>query len=127
MGDIATVDEEGFYYLVDRKKDMIISGGENVYPAEVDDVLARHPKVLQVAVIGVPDDKWGEAVKAIIVPRPEVEISEAEIIAYAKQNLAGYKCPKSVEFWKELPISPAGKILKREIRAKYWKEEAVKI
>lgn len=127
VGDMAKKDEEGFYYIVDRKNDMIISGGENIYPTEIDDLLSKHPKVASVAVIGVPDEKWGEAVKAVIVPKEGVEISEKEIIAFAKENLAGYKCPKSVEFHQSLPVNPTGKILKRKIREKYWEGSEVKI
>ncbi|MBW1785785.1 MAG: long-chain-fatty-acid--CoA ligase [Deltaproteobacteria bacterium] len=127
VGDMAKVDEEGFYYIVDRKNDMIISGGENIYPTEIDDALAKHPKVQQVAVIGVPDEKWGEAVKAIIISEPGVEVTEAEIIAFSKEHLAGYKCPKSVEFWDSLPTNPTGKILKRVIREKYWEDHEAKI
>jgi long-chain acyl-CoA synthetase len=127
VGDMATVDEEGFYYIVDRKNDMIISGGENIYPTEIDDVLSKHPKIIQAAVIGVPDEKWGEAVKAVIVCKPGEELTAAEVIAFCKQHLAGYKCPKTVEFWKDLPMNPMGKILKREIRNRYWKGEEAKI
>ncbi|MBU2552585.1 MAG: long-chain-fatty-acid--CoA ligase [Proteobacteria bacterium] len=127
VGDMAMMDEEGFYYIVDRKHDMIISGGENIYPTEIDDLLAKHPKVQQVAVVGVPDTKWGEAVKAVIVPAAGAEVTEQEIIAYCKENLAGYKCPKSVDFWEALPLNPMGKILKREIRSKYWQDREVKI
>jgi len=127
VGDMATVDEEGYYYIVDRKADMIISGGENIYPTEIDDLLSKHRKVLQAAVIGVPHEKWGEAVKAVIVPQPGQEVTEAEIIAYCKQHLAAYKCPKSVEVVETVPTSPTGKILKREIRTKYWEGHDVKI
>jgi len=121
VGDMAKVDEEGYYYIVDRKHDMIISGGENVYPTEIDDLLSKHPKILQAAVIGVPDEKWGEAVKAVVVPMPGEELTEGQVIAYCKEHLAGYKCPKSVDFRDSLPVNPMGKILKREIRKKYWK------
>jgi len=127
VGDMAMRDKEGFYYIVDRKNDMIISGGENIYPTEIDDLLSKHPKVQAVAVIGVPDEKWGEAVKAVIVPKPGEQPTEEEIIAYAKENLAGYKCPKSVEFWDELPVNPMGKILKRKIREKFWEGHEAKI
>lgn len=127
VGDMARMDEDGFYYIVDRKNDMIISGGENIYPVEVDDMLAKHPKVEAVAVIGVPDEKWGEAVKAVIVPKPGERPTEDEIIAYAKENIAGYKCPKSVEFWESLPVNPTGKILKRQIREKFWEKCESKI
>jgi acyl-CoA synthetase (AMP-forming)/AMP-acid ligase II len=127
VGDMATVDEEGFYYIVDRKNDMIISGGENIYPTEVDDLLSKHPKIFQAAVIGVPDEKWGEAVKAVIVCKPGKKLTAAEVIAYCKQHLAGYKCPKTVDFWEALPVSHTGKILKREIRSRYWKGQEAKI
>jgi long-chain acyl-CoA synthetase len=127
VGDMATVDEEGYYYIVDRKADMIISGGENIYPTEIDDLLSKHPKVLLAAVIGIPDEKWGEAVKAVIVPQPGQEVTEEEIIAYCKENLAGYKCPKSVDVVETLPTTATGKILKREIRTKYWEDHDVKI
>jgi acyl-CoA synthetase (AMP-forming)/AMP-acid ligase II len=127
VGDMAMMDEEGYYYLVDRKNDMIISGGENIYPSEIDDLLSRHPKILQAAVIGVPDEKWGEAVKAVLVLKAGEEMTESEVIAYCKAHLAGYKCPKTVEFWKDLPLNPTGKILKREIRKKYWREKTVQI
>lgn len=127
VGDMATRDEEGYYYIVDRKNDMIISGGENIYPTEIDDLLSKHPKIYQAAVIGVPDEKWGEAVKAAIVCKPGESLSEKEVIAYCKEHLAGYKCPKTVDFWETLPLNPMGKILKREIRNKYWKGMEVKI
>jgi acyl-CoA synthetase (AMP-forming)/AMP-acid ligase II len=108
-------------------KDMIISGGENIYPTEIDDLLSKHPKIHQAAVIGIPDEKWGEAVKAVIVCKPGERLSEKEVIAYCKDHLAGYKCPKTVDIWESLPLNPMGKILKREIRNKYWKEQEVKI
>jgi long-chain acyl-CoA synthetase len=127
VGDMATVDEEGYYYIVDRKNDMIISGGENIYPTEIDDLLSKHPKILQAAVIGVPDEKWGESVKAVIVCHPGEKLTEGEVIAYCKEHLAGYKCPKTVEFWEALPLNPMGKILKREIRKKYWEGQEAKI
>jgi acyl-CoA synthetase (AMP-forming)/AMP-acid ligase II len=127
VGDMTVMDEEGYYYMVDRKNDMIISGGENIYPSEIDDLLSKHPKVFQAAVIGVPDEKWGEAVKAVIVTQDGENPTEGEIIAYCKENLAGYKCPKTVEFWETLPLNPTGKILKREIRRKYWEGQETKI
>lgn len=120
-GDLATQDEEGYIYIVDRKKDMIISGGENIYPREIEEVIYTHPAVSEVAVIGVPDRKWGEAVKAIIVPKQGKNVAEEEIIELCKRNLAGYKKPKSVEFVKNLPRTPTGKILKRGLRKHYWK------
>jgi len=127
VGDMASVDKEGFYYIVDRKNDMIISGGENIYPTEIDDILSKHPKIGQVAVIGVPDEKWGEAVKAVVMLKPGEQMTESEVIAYTKEHLAGYKCPKSVGFVDSLPLSPTGKILKRVLREQYWKGHEAKI
>jgi acyl-CoA synthetase (AMP-forming)/AMP-acid ligase II len=127
VGDMAMVDEEGYYFLVDRKNDMIISGGENIYPNEIDDLLSKHPKIFQAAVVGVPDEKWGEAVKAVVVLKAGEQMTESEVVAYCKAHLAGYKCPKTVEFWEALPLNPMGKILKREIRKKYWGEKEVRI
>jgi fatty-acyl-CoA synthase/long-chain acyl-CoA synthetase len=120
VGDIAYRDDEGYYFICDRRVDMIISGGSNIYPAEVEAVLHAHPGVADAAVIGVPDAKWGEAVKAIVVPRPGVSVTDRELIDWCAQRLAGYKKPRSVDFAAELPRSPAGKLLKREIRAPYW-------
>ncbi|WP_394707036.1 fatty acid--CoA ligase [uncultured Erythrobacter sp.] len=119
-GDAGYLDEDGYLYIHDRVKDMIISGGENVYPAEVENALYSHPKVADVAVIGVPDPKWGEAVKACVVVKPGEELSEAELIAHARTLIAGYKCPKTVDFIPALPRNPSGKILRRELRAPYW-------
>ena len=123
-GDLVRQDEEGFLYIVDRKTDMIISGGENIYPAEVEDVLYRHPKILEAAVIGVYDEQWGEAVKAVVVPKPGEVLTEEEVIDFCKQHLAGYKKPKSVDFTDALPRSPAMKVLKTVLRERYG--EAVK-
>jgi acyl-CoA synthetase (AMP-forming)/AMP-acid ligase II len=119
-GDAGYLDEAGLLYIYDRVKDMIISGGENVYPAEVESALYGHPAIADVAVIGVPDERWGEAVKAIIVLKPDGRASEAEIIAYARERIAGYKLPKSIDFVAALPRTPSGKILKRELRERYW-------
>ena len=119
-GDGGHIDADGYIYITDRIKDMIISGGENIYPAEIERVLAEHPTVADVAVIGVPDDKWGEVPKAVVVPRKGHTVDEAELIAYCREHLAGYKCPKSVDVLDELPRNPTGKILKKELRAKYW-------
>ncbi|HJQ68221.1 MAG TPA: AMP-binding protein, partial [Blastocatellia bacterium] len=119
-GDAGYVDEDGFLYIHDRVKDMIVSGGENIYPAEVESVLFAHPAVADVAVIGVPDDRWGEAVKAIVVKKPGVEVDGAEIIAFARDRIAHYKAPKSVDFIDALPRNASGKILKRELRKPYW-------
>ena len=119
-GDVAVRDEDGFCYIVDRIRDMIISGGLNIYPAEVEAALYRHPAVAETAVIGVPDDRWGESVKAFVVLRPGTSATEAEIIEHARANIAGYKKPTSVEFVDSLPHGSTGKILKRELRQPYW-------
>lgn len=120
-GDMATVDDEFYLYIVDRRKDMIISGGENIYSIEVENVLYKHPAILEATVIGVPDEKWGEAVKAVCVLKPGESATAEEIIAHCKQHLASYKAPKSVDFVESLPKSGAGKILKREVREPYWR------
>ena len=120
-GDAGYLDADGYVYIADRVKDMIISGGENIYPAEVESVLMSHPGVADAAVIGVPDDKWGESVKAIVVRAPDVETSEADIISFTRDRLAHYKCPTSVDWIDMLPRNPSGKILKRELREPYWK------
>lgn len=120
-GDAGFLDEAGYLFLTDRVKDMIISGGENVYPAEVENVLFDHLAVADVAVIGVPDDRWGETVKAIVVRQPGVEARPEEIIAFARERLAHFKCPTSVDFAESLPRNPSGKLLKRELREAYWK------
>jgi acyl-CoA synthetase (AMP-forming)/AMP-acid ligase II len=119
-GDAGTMDQEGFIYIKDRIKDMIISGGENIYPAEIEGVLAGHPDVADVAVIGVPDDTWGESVKAIVIRRPGSELTAEQLIGWAQQRLAGYKRPRSVDFVEAIPRNPSGKILKKELRAPYW-------
>lgn len=121
--DMATMDEEGFVYIVDRKSDMIISGGFNVYPREVEEVLMAHPGVAETAVIGVPDDIWGEAVKAFIVPREGIKLTEEDVIQYCRDKLAGYKKPKSVDFVKEIPKNVYGKINRRELKEIFWKGE----
>jgi long-chain acyl-CoA synthetase len=126
-GDAGYVDAEGYIFLTDRVKDMIISGGENVYPAEVENALSGHPDVADVAVIGVPDEKWGETVKAIVVRRPGAAASPADIIAYGRQRLARYKCPTSVDFTDMLPRNPSGKLLKRQLREPYWKGQERRI
>ena len=118
-GDLVYHDDEWYFYVVDRKKDMFISGGENVYPAEIEQVLYRHPAVAMCAVIGVPDPKWNEVGLACVVLKPGVAATEEELIAHMQANLARYKVPKRVEFMPELPISAAGKILKRELREQY--------
>ena len=119
-GDAGRVDEHGLLYIHDRVKDMIVSGGENIYPAEVESVLASHEAVADVAVIGVPDDRWGEAVKAVVVTVPGTEVPEAELIQFARLHMAHYKCPASVEFVDVLPRNATGKVLKRELREPFW-------
>ncbi|MCL2336530.1 MAG: AMP-binding protein, partial [Firmicutes bacterium] len=115
-GDLATVDEDRYIYIKDRKKDMIISGGENVYPREVEECLYTHPAVKECAVIGIPHEKWVEAVHALIVLKDQQTATAEEIIAFCKQQIAGYKVPKSVEFVADLPKNPSGKLLKKELR-----------
>lgn len=119
-GDIATWDEEGYISIVDRSKDMIISGGENIYSTQVEAAIHKHPGVLECAVIGVPDEEWGEAVKAVVVMKPGEAATEAEIIDTARKHLASYQKPRSVDFVDSLPKAPTGKILKRELRTPYW-------
>jgi long-chain acyl-CoA synthetase len=120
-GDAGFMDEEGYIFLTDRVKDMIVSGAENIYPAEVENALSGHPAVADVAVIGVPHDKWGETVKAIVVRAPGTDPSPDDLIDHARQRLARYKCPTSVDFTDALPRNPSGKILKRQLREPYWK------
>lgn len=119
-GDIGYKDQDGFLYIVDRKKDMIISGGFNVYPGEVEQVIWSHPAVQDCAVIGVPDEKWGEAVKAVVELKPGLSLSADELIALCKERLGSVKAPKSVDVWEALPRTPVGKVKKKDIRAKYW-------
>jgi long-chain acyl-CoA synthetase len=119
-GDAGYFDADGYVYLHDRIKDMVVSGGENIYPAEVENVLLSHPAVVDAAVIGVPDEKWGETVKAIVVLAPGATLDEADVTAHCRAALAHYKCPTSVEAVEALPRNPSGKILKRELRAPYW-------
>jgi long-chain acyl-CoA synthetase len=119
-GDIGYYDENGYVYIVDRKKDMIITGGENVFPREVEEVLYRHPSVHEAAVIGIPDPYWVEKVHAVVSLKKGASVTAEELTTMCKKNLAGYKAPKSVEFLKALPKNAAGKIMKRELREKYW-------
>jgi acyl-CoA synthetase (AMP-forming)/AMP-acid ligase II len=126
-GDLAYMDEDGYIYVVERKKDMIICGGKNIYCPEIEDVLYKHPAVLEATVFGVPDDHWGESVKAAVVLKEGKELTEDELVNFCSENLAGYKKPKSVDFLPELPKSPAGKILKRVLRDKYWENAEKKI
>jgi acyl-CoA synthetase (AMP-forming)/AMP-acid ligase II len=120
-GDLVRRDAEGYVYVVDRKKDMIISGGENVYPAEIEEVLYRHPKILECAVIGVFDEKWGESVKAVVVCKPGEKLTGEEVLEFCKRHLASYKKPRSVDFADTLPRNTVGKVLKRVLREQYGK------
>jgi acyl-CoA synthetase (AMP-forming)/AMP-acid ligase II len=120
VGDIAYYDEEGFYYICDRKKDMIISGGVNIYPAEIEAALEAHPDIIDVAVFGIPDDEWGEAVHAIVVIQPGKTLTKDQITAYAREHLAGYKVPRSLSYLTEIPRTGSGKILKRDLRKPFW-------
>jgi long-chain acyl-CoA synthetase len=119
-GDGGYMDAEGNLYIVDRIKDMIVSGGENVYSAEVENAIAQHPAVAVCAVVGIPHEKWGEAVHAIVVRKPGAALDEEAVRMHCRDRIAGYKCPKTVEFRDELPLSSAGKILKRDLRAPFW-------
>jgi acyl-CoA synthetase (AMP-forming)/AMP-acid ligase II len=120
-GDAGFVDSDGYLTLFDRVKDMIVSGAENIYPAEVENVLHEHPDVIDCAVIGVPDERWGEAVKAIIVARRPIVPND--LIAFARERIAGYKVPKSIDFIDVLPRNASGKILKKDLRAPYWPKD----
>ncbi len=119
-GDAGYLDENGYLYIHDRVKDMIISGAENIYPAEVEGAMFGHPAIADVAIIGVPDDKWGEAVKAVVVLKPGAEASEAELLAFTRSRIAAFKVPKSVDFVDVLPRNASGKVLKRVLREPYW-------
>lgn len=118
--DVGRFDEDGYLYLIDRTSDMIVTGGYNVYPREVEDALAAHPAVREVVVVGIPDDKWGEAVAAFVALRPGLTAEDAELIAFTRTKLAGYKVPKSVHFIAEIPKSPVGKLLRRAVRDPFW-------
>jgi long-chain acyl-CoA synthetase len=119
-GDAGYLDDDGYIYLYDRVKDMIISGGENIYPAEVENALASHPAVLESAVIGVPSQRWGETPKAIVVRRPGADVTQEALLAHCRRLIASYKCPTSIEWADALPRNAGGKILKKELRAPYW-------
>ncbi|MFH1756700.1 MAG: hypothetical protein ABH969_01505 [Pseudomonadota bacterium] len=121
------MDEKGYVYILDRAKDMIISGGENIYSREIEDVIIKHPAVLEVAVIGIPDEKWGESIKAIVSLREGRKATGEEIINFCKQYLASFKKPKSVEFIDAIPKNAYGKVLKRELREKFWAGEARRV
>ncbi|MBU3738021.1 MAG: AMP-binding protein [Rhodoferax sp.] len=126
-GDIGLMDEDGYVYIVDRKRDMIISGGFNLYPSEIEQVLWAHPAVQDCAVIGVPDDKWGEAVKAVVELKPGATVEPQALLDFCRARLGGMKTPKSAEIWPELPRSPVGKVLKREIRERFWAGQARRV
>ena len=126
-GDMGYMDESGYLFIMDRSKDMIITGGENVYPREIEEVLVQHPAVREVAVIGIPDPKWGEAIKAVVSVVQGKSVTEEELFSFCKENIASYKKPKSVDFMDELPKNNYGKILKRELRAKYWEDKDRKV
>lgn len=119
-GDMGYLDEEGYLFLVDRKADMIVTGGENVYPKEVEDVLYQHPAVAMAAVVSTPDDKWGERVQAVVVLKAGWKVGASELVAHCKSRLASYKCPKSIDFWETLPTTAVGKILRRDIKKSFW-------
>ena len=127
VGDVAYVDADGFYYICDRKRDMIISAGVNIYPAEIEDVLHRHPKVLDAAVFGVPDDEWGERVHAALHVRPGQTLTPEEITAFCREHMAGYKVPREISFHDVFPRDAAGKLLKRQLREPYWAGRAARV
>ncbi len=120
MGDMGYLDNNGYLFLVDRKADMIVTGGENVYPKETEDALYEHPAVMECAVVSAPDNKWGERVQAAVVVKTGMFISEEELLEHCKARLAGYKCPKKIVFWEELPKSPVGKIMRKDVKARFW-------
>jgi acyl-CoA synthetase (AMP-forming)/AMP-acid ligase II len=126
-GDIGLMDSDGYVYIVDRKRDMIISGGFNIYPSEIEQVLWAHPDVQDCAVIGVPDDKWGEAVKAVVELKPGATTAPQDLLDFCRARLGGMKTPKSAEIWPELPRSPVGKVLKRDIRERFWAGQARRV
>ena len=119
-GDGGHRDADGYVYVTDRIKDMIISGGENIYPAEIERVLAEHPQRGRCAVIGVPDEHWGEVPKAVVVAAPGQAVDAEALLAYCREHLAAFKCPKSVDVLAELPRNPTGKVLKKDLRKPYW-------
>jgi len=120
LGDMGRFDNEGYLYIVDRKKDMIISGGENIFPNDIEDVLYKHPAVQMVAVVGAPDEHWGEVVVGVVALRPGHNATEAELLAHCKAQLSSFKVPKRIDFRESLPLSSFGKILRREVRQAYW-------
>jgi acyl-CoA synthetase (AMP-forming)/AMP-acid ligase II len=119
-GDLARIDQEGYIYIVDRRKEMLVSGGFNVYPSEIEAVLSQHPAIYEVCVSGVPDDHWGEVVKAVVVLRQDAQEQAQDIIDFCKDRLADFKKPRSVDFVKELPKNSNGKLSRKEVRERYW-------
>ncbi len=126
-GDMGHVDEDGYLFITDRAKDMIISGGVNIYPAEIEAALLKHPAVQDAAVIGIPDDEFGEQVKAFVELKPGLAATADDLLAHCKQELASYKRPKSVDIVAELPRNTMGKLLKKDLRAPYWKDRERKV
>ncbi|MDP3937711.1 MAG: AMP-binding protein, partial [Deltaproteobacteria bacterium] len=126
-GDLGEMDEEGYIYIKDRIKDMIVSGGENVYPREIEEVLFSHPDIADAACIGIPSAQWGEEIKAIVVLKPGAKTTADDVMAYCKGKLAGYKRPRSVDFAEVLPKNPSGKVLKRELREPFWKDKSRRV
>ena len=126
-GDLATINQEGSLRIVDRSKDIIISGGENISSAEVENALYSHPAVFECAVIGVPDEKWGEVPVAMVVCKPDTQTTEAELIQHVRSQLARFKCPKTIYFKEALPKGGTGKILKRELREPFWADKEQKV
>lgn len=120
-GDMGYLDDDGYLFLVDRKADMIVTGGENVYPKEVEDVLYEHPAVAMAAVVSAPDEKWGERVQAVITLKPDQKVETDDILDFCKKRLAGYKCPRALEIWDAIPTTPVGKILRKDVKKKFWK------
>jgi acyl-CoA synthetase (AMP-forming)/AMP-acid ligase II len=127
LGDMGRFDEEGYLYIVDRKKDMIISGGENIFPNDIEEVLYKHPAVEMAAVVGAPDRKWGEIVVAAVKLKSGSSVDEAELIAHCKAFLSSFKVPKRIDFWDRMPTSSFGKILRRDVRQSYWQHQDVKV
>jgi acyl-CoA synthetase (AMP-forming)/AMP-acid ligase II len=119
-GDMGYMDDEGYLFMVDRKADMIVTGGENVYPKETEEALYQHPAVMECGVVSAPDEKWGERVQAVVVLKPGMETTPEALMAHCKANLAGYKCPKNIEIWAGLPKTPIGKIIRKDIKKKFW-------
>jgi len=126
-GDAGYLDEDGYLYIHDRVKDMIVTGGENVYPAEVEHALYGHPTIADVAVIGVPDERWGEAVKALVVLKPGATLDRESILRFARARVAGYKLPKSIDVVTELPRNASGKLLRRVLREPFWRGHARRV